>query len=179
MTLARVPPEDLVLIGRVVRPHGIDGRLKITSYAESAETFLNSKALHVKASSGRIEEVRVLSVRPAKKFFLLSLEGVQSLEAAEQYRGAEVYTSKNSLSRTGGEYFWYELIGLKVYSVAGVFIGEIKQILPTGSNDIFVVGEGKKEILIPATHDVVKQIDLENKRMIILEMEGLLDLNEA
>ena len=77
------------------------------------------------------------------------------------------------------EYFWYELIGLRVYLETDKYIGTIRHILPTGCNDIYIVREGKTEIFIPAIHDVVKKIDLPNKKMIISEMEGLLDLNEV
>ena len=64
-----------------------------------------------------------------------------------------------------------------MYLPGGKYIGTIKHILPTGSHDIYVVRKGTKEVLIPAIHDVVENIDLPNKRMIISEMEGLLDLN--
>jgi 16S rRNA processing protein RimM len=179
VTLGKVFPESLLLVGKVVRPHGTDGLLKINSYAESAETFTKVEVVHLKGVSGEFVEFRVMSIKPHKKAFLLNLEGLKTLEKAEQHRGAEIYVSKDCLLRDEGDYFWHELIGLKVYSLNGRFIGRIRHILSTGSNDIFIVGEGKEEVLIPAIHEVVKQIDLEDKRMIISEMEGLLDLNEA
>jgi 16S rRNA processing protein RimM len=179
MTLGKGFPESLLLIGKVIRPHGLDGLLKITSYAESAETLRNLEVVHLKGVSGEFVEYRVISVKPHKRSFLLKLEGLRAVDKAEEYRGAEIYLSKDCLRRAEGDYFWHELIGLKVYALNGKFIGEIKHILSTGSNDIFIVGEGKEEVLIPATHEVVKQIDIKNRRMIISEMEGLLDLNEA
>jgi 16S rRNA processing protein RimM len=179
MTLGKGFPESLLLIGKVIRPHGLDGLLKISSYAESAETLANLKVVYLKGVSGEFVEHRVISIKPHNKSFLLNLEGLRAVEEAEQCRGAGIYVSKDCLGRGEGDYFWYELIGLKVYSLDGKYIGQIKHILPTGSNDIFIVGEGKGEVLIPATREVVKQIDTENQRMIISEMEGLLDLNEA
>jgi 16S rRNA processing protein RimM len=179
MTLGKGFPESLLLIGKVLRPHGLEGLLKASSYAESPETFINLKVVHLKGVSGEFVEYRVISIKPHKKFFLLNLDGLRALKDAEQYRGAEIYVGKDCLGRGEGDYFWYELIGLKVYSLNGRLIGEIKQILSTGSNDIFIVGDGKGEVLLPATHEVVKQIDIKNQRVIISEMEGLLDLNEA
>jgi 16S rRNA processing protein RimM len=82
-------------------------------------------------------------------------------------------------SKSRDEYFWHELIGLEVYLSRGEYVGKIKNILPTGSNDIYVVQEGNKEVLIPATYDVIQEIDLTEKRMIISDVEGLLDLNEV
>ena len=110
----------------------------------------------------------------------MKLEGLNTLEEAEKYRGAAILIKGDLLPREGDEeYFWHELIGLEVYLSGGEYVGTIKHILPTGSNDIYVVQEGKTELLIPAIHDVVKEIDLINNRMIISEVEGLLDLNEV
>ena len=83
------------------------------------------------------------------------------------------------MEKEGGEYFWYELIGLDVYLVSGEYIGKIENILPTGSNDVYIVGKEEKEYLIPAIEDVVKEIDIERKKMIIEPLEGLLELAET
>jgi len=178
--LSKVSPENLLLLGKVIRPHGLQGLLRIRSYAQSEESFLKAGIVFLKTGSGEIQEYQVLSVRPHKNIFLLKLKGLSSLDDAERLREAEILIREDS-SGSGKdlEYFWYELIGLRVYTDTGRYIGEIRHILPTGSNDVYVVREGEKEILIPAIHDVVKEIDLADKRMIISEMEGLLDLNEV
>ena len=175
-----VSPENLLLIGKVVRPHGLAGVLRIKSYARSEESLLNARTIFLKPSSGETRACVVLSVKPHKNIHLIKLKGLHSLEEAEKYRGAEVLIRRDSLTRENEEdYFWHELIGLRVYLKGGRYVGTIKHILSTGGNDIYVVQEGEKEFLIPAIHEVVEQIDLANKRMIITEMEGLLDLNEV
>jgi 16S rRNA processing protein RimM len=103
---------------------------------------------------------------------------LSSRDQTETFRGAEIFIRKKAVSRRKDEYFWHELIGLRVYLETGRYLGTVKDILPTAGNDIYVVQEGKEEFLIPAIHEVVKTIDLENGKMIISEMEGLLDLNE-
>jgi 16S rRNA processing protein RimM len=178
--LSKVSPEDLLLMGKVVRPHGVEGALRIKSYAQSEESFLSAGTVFLRSSSGQTWEYVVSSVRPHKNILLLKLEGLNTLEEAEKYRGAAILIKRDALPQEGDEeYFWHELIGLQVYLSGGEYVGTIKHILPTGSNDIYVVQEGKKEVLIPAIHDVVKEIDLINNRMIISEVEGLLDLNEV
>ena len=178
--MSKVSPEDLLLMGKVVRPHGIEGALRIKSYAQSEESFLSAGTVSLRSSSGDIREYAVSSVRPHKNILLMKLEGLNTLEEAEKYREATILRQRDSLPREGDEeYFWHELIGLEVYLSGGEYVGTIKHILPTGSNDIYVVQEGKKEVLIPAVHDVVREIDLTNNRMIISEVEGLLDLNEV
>jgi len=167
-------------MGKVVRPHGRDGALRIKSYAQSEESFLIVGKVFLRSSFGETREYVVSSVRPHKNILLMKLEGLNTLEEAEKYRGAAILIKRDLLPREGEEeYFWHELIGLEVYLSGGEYVGTIKHILPTGSNDIYVVQEGKKEVLIPAIHDVVQEIDLIHNRMIISEVEGLLDLNEV
>lgn len=178
--MSKVSPEDLLLMGKVVRPHGLEGLLRIISYAQSEESFLNAGTIFLRSTSGEIHEEAVISVRPHKNIYLMRLKGLNSLKEAEKYGGASILIKKASLSRENDEeYFWYELIGLEVYLKGGKYVGTIKHVLPTGSNDIYVVQEGQKELLIPAIHDVVEEIDFTNKKMIISGMEGLLDLNEV
>ena len=173
-------PNDLIPIGKVIRPHGLEGLLRILSFAQSEKSFLDSVTIFLKPSSEKPREYSLVSLRPHKKNFLLKLQDVNSVEDAEKFKGAEILIRKDSLSKKNDdEYFWHELIGLRVYLETDKYIGTIKHILPTGGNDIYIVGEGEEEIFIPAIHDVVKKIDLPNKKMIISEIEGLLDLNEV
>ena len=178
--MSKVSPENLLLVGKVNRPHGLGGLLRISSYAQSEESFLNAGTIFLKSGPEKLHEFAVLSVKPRKSIFLMKLDGMDSLEEAERYRGAEILIRKDSLRRESeDEYFWFELIGLKVYTNTGRHIGILREILPSGSNDIYVVRKGEAEFLIPAIHDVIEEIDLKNKRMTISEMEGLFDLNEV
>jgi len=109
----------------------------------------------------------------------MKLEGVNSVGEAERLREAEILVKSDLIHRKEGEYFWHELIGLRVFLDTGEHIGNITRIMPAGGNEIYVVGHGKKEIFIPAADEVVKEIDLEKGMMTISAMEGLLDLNEV
>ena len=170
----------MLLVGKVIRPHGVGGLLRILSYARSEQTFLLSGMVSLKLDSGETREHRVLSIVPHKNYYLMRLEGLGSVETADRYKGADLFVRKDAVGDTDeGEYFWHEIIGLKVYVETGRFIGTVRHILSTGSNDIYVVQEGEGEVLVPAIHEVVKEIDLDKKQMIVSEMEGLLDLNEA
>lgn len=177
--MSKVFPEALLLIGRVIGPHGLRGLLKIESYARSEDTLLTAGRIYLRQSHGEISEYEIISAVPHKGVSLIRLEGLDTADQAEAYRGAEILIRKAAVSREKDEYFWHELIGLRVYLETGRYLGTLKAILPTAGNDIYVVREGKDEFLIPAIHDVVKTIDLENGKMIISEVEGLLDLNEV
>lgn len=178
--MSQVSTDDLLLVGKVARPHGIDGWLRILSFAQSGETFLRSGTVFIGAGPGETRSYVVSSIKPHKNVFLLKLKGVDSFEEAEKHRGAAIFVKKETLPpKTEDEYYWYELIGLRVHLNTGQDLGTIRQIIPTGSNDVYVVRKGNREYLVPATHDVVKDIDLSQKRMIIEEKEGLFNLNEV
>lgn len=167
-------------MGEVIRPHGREGVLRIRSYAQSEKSFLDGGKIFLKSASGETREYTVLSVKPHKNISLMKLSNLNSIEEAEKYRGAEILIRRDYLiNKKEDEYFWHELVGLRVYLNTGKYLGIVKHILPTGSNDIYVVREGEREFLIPAIHDVVEEIDVTNKKIIISEMEGLLDISEA
>ena len=170
----------MLLVGEVIRPHGRGGLLRIRSYAHSEETFSSAGGVFLRLCSGETYQYKVESVVRHKGAYLLRLEGLDSLGTAERYRGAAILVNKEALGRLDEEeYFWHEIIGLEVYLDTGRFLGTIKHILPTGGNDIYVVEEQEGELLIPAIHEVVREIDLNHKKMIVSEMEGLFDLNEV
>jgi len=178
--LCRVSPENLLLVGKVIRPHGLEGLLRIWSYAQSERSFLNAGTVFLKLDPEETHGYTVISIRPHKNVFLMELDGLSSIEEAEQCRGAEIFIRKDTLKRENeDEYFWFELIGLRVFLNTGRYVGTLRDILTTGSNDIYVVRDGKTESMIPAIHDVVEEIDLENNRMIISEIEGLFDIDEV
>ena len=173
-------PEKLILLGKVIRSHGLDGILRIKSYARSEESFLYAGSVFLEPDRQEPVEFKVLSIKPHKGLFLLKLLNIDSIEKADFYRGANIYISEKRLKRDNeDEYFWYELKGIKVYLNTGKLIGRIKEIINTGSNDIFVVKSDTSEILIPALQEIVESVDLENRQMIISDTKGLLELNEV
>jgi len=168
---------DLILIGHVIRPHGLTGLLRIVSYAQSKETFLEAGSVFLKTGQDELHERKVVSIRPHRSIFLLKLSGLNSIDQAEALRGAGILVRKDSLAeKDEDEFFWYELLGLDVYLETGQYLGILKEIFPTGSNDVYVVENQGKEFLIPAIHQVVEEIDIPRKRMIISPVKGLLDL---
>jgi 16S rRNA processing protein RimM len=169
---------DLILIGHFIRPHGLTGLLRIVSYAQSIETFLEAGSVFMNTDRNELYERKVVSIRPYRSVYILRLSGLNSIDKAEIFQGAGILIRKNSLKKKDeDEFFWYELLGLDVYLITGQYIGVLKEILPTGSNDVYVVENQGKESLIPAIHQVIKEINIPLKRMVILPIKGLLDLS--
>ena len=106
---------------------------------------------------------------------ILKLAKIDSVEDAQQLRGQLLEVPQSRLhSLSQDEYYQFQLLGLEVWTNDGEFLGQIAQILPTGSNDVYVVPVTDGEVLIPAIEDVVKSIDIENGRMTIEAVKGLL-----
>jgi len=176
--LGQASPDTLLLMGKVVGPHGVDGFLRVLSYAESDASFHDVDTVFLRSISGEVRKFTLAGVRPHKQVLLMKLEGVSNRREAETLRGKEVLIRKEAIRREDDAYFWHELLGIKVFLDTGAYLGVISRIIPTGANDIYVVGTGDKEILLPATHEVVKEINIENEKMIVSATEDLLNLYE-
>ncbi len=172
-------PDNALFFGKVLRPHGLEGLLRVQVFSQSAASLLNAGKVFFKLATGENRCLSVISARPHKNVFLVELAGLTDINQAESFRGAELHISKDALVREEGEYFWFELLGLEVFLNDGVFLGVVSQIIPAGNNEIYVVKNGDREIFLPAAQEVVNHIDLENRKMIISALEGLLDLNEV
>lgn len=173
-------PSGLLLIGKVIRPHGLRGTLRVMFYVETKEIFEKEEHVFLRLPGGGIDKYSITSLVSHKNYSLLALKEIDSRHWAERLRGAEILVRKEAIPRRSeGEYFWDELLGIRVFLDSGEFLGNIFQVIPTGANDIYVVKTKDKEILIPGTYEVVKEVNTEKEWMIVSPMEGLLDLNEV
>ncbi|MDD5724350.1 MAG: ribosome maturation factor RimM [Syntrophales bacterium] len=163
---------DLIEIGKIVKPIGLKGRLKVLSYCEPArgggealESVLVGKDIEC-VSSFNVRHIRV-----QRGSFFLQLEGVEDLETAGELVGQSVFIPPETLP--DGEYYWRDIIGLDIITEEGKRLGKITAILPTGSNDVYICSDGEREVLVPAFADVVQRIDIEKGLMVVRLPEGL------
>ena len=95
-------------------------------------------------------------------------------DAAEALVGSRLWVDKTTLpDLDDGIYYWFELIGLSVYTTQGRYLGLLESILQTGSNDVYVIRDGEKEVLLPALASVVQAVDIHQRRMEVILPEGL------
>ena len=160
----------LINVGQILGPHGTDGALKIRSFTDVPTRFSPGNILHIKNNSHSIIE----SYSLRKDQLVIRLTGLDSIKEVEQLAGHWVQ-SECSLSPTleQNEFFHYQLLGLLVYSESGEELGIIKEIIQTGSNDVYLVHDGANEILLPAISQVVREIDLDEGSMTVTLIEGL------
>jgi len=163
-----------LLIAKIVGTHGIKGTFRVYSYAESLSVFKPDSSILIRDTRGYEESYVVNWAKPHKQIILLSLEDITNISQAEPLIGSELFISKSDLPKLeNGTYYWFDIIGLSVFTIDDKYIGRIESIIPTGSNDVFVVKDGDKEILIPGLESVVLSIDLNKKIMRVDLPDGL------
>ena len=163
------PPESLI-VGRILAPWGIRGEVKVEVLTDFPERFAPGKAVYLDTGPLEIERCRYY-----KHHLILKLVTVDSIEAAEKLRGQALTIPSSELHLLPeGQYYTFQLIGLKVVTTEGQTLGHVTDIMSTGSNDVYIVAGKRGEILIPAIEDVVKSIDLKKGKMVVEAIEGLL-----
>jgi 16S rRNA processing protein RimM len=168
--------DNLILMGKIAGTHGIKGQLRVVPYSGLADNLLLCKSLFVKDAKGVLAQYEVTSASIHGKKLLVTLRGFAGINQVLHFVGSEVLLYKEQLATPDeGEYYWNDLIGMKVVTTDGVDLGTLESIIETGSNDVYVSVANGKEYLIPALSDTVS-IDVQAKLMTVTPFEGLFDL---
>ncbi len=164
------------MIGTVFRKHGLRGDVKVYPLTDSPQRFLDLHEVLLEDPAGRRHQVRIDNVRFQKDRVILHFEGKDTPEDIEPLMQSKVLVHRSeAVKLPEGRYYYADIIGLSVYTDREKYLGVVEDILETGSNEVYVVREGSKEVLIPATRQVIQKVDLENQRLIVHEVEGLLE----
>jgi 16S rRNA processing protein RimM len=162
---------DWISIGKLARTHGLKGELKFYPHDPEGVELLSGKTVRLEET-----EFKVQSIRGANIPFIIKLEGIDDIDVAKPFTGKEVLTNREDLkSLPEGEYYRSEIEGLEVFDEEGRPYGVIEDIIPTGSNDVYVVRNGDREWMLPMIDSVVKSIDLKQGKLIFHRIEGLID----
>ena len=162
-------PAGYLAVGRVLAPFGVHGEIKVEPLAPP-QTFDTGRSVTLGAERREIE-----SSRRHKGAVLLKLAGIDTPEDIAGYRNEYLQVPEADLAALAeGEYYRYELIGLRVVSTEGEELGEIAEVLERPANDVFVVRGPKGEALIPAVEEIVREVDVEGGVVTIEVVPGLL-----
>lgn len=166
----------MYLVGKVLKPQGIKGEVKVEIITSFPEHFSELEHLYIQIEENW-QTYSIDSLRLTDKFVFIKFKDIYSIEDTEILRTKELYIPKEELKKLADdEYFIHDLSGIRVYNEQGSFRGEICRVETYTSNDVYILKmTSGKEILIPAIKDVVKKIDISGNKMIIHEMEGLFD----
>lgn len=155
--------EDRIKIGKIVNTFGIKGELKVYPYVdyidELSKIYINNK------------EYTLSKSRNQKNVVIIKIKGLDDINLVEDFKNKEIEIDRVDLPKLKeGEYYIEDLIGLDVYTDEGKLLGKLDDIFNTGANDIYQVNN----ILLPAIPDVIKKIDIENQKIIVHIIKGLI-----
>lgn len=162
---------EYIEFGKIVNTHGLKGEIKVYSYTDNEDKILSLKKIY-------IDEVKYLieAIRYQKNMFVIKLKGIDNIYQTENIINKYILREidKSDLDEENG-FFVKDLIGIDVYNIQDEKIGILKEVYNNGASDIYVITlEDNKEVLLPAIKQTVKEIDINNKKMIVDIMEGLL-----
>jgi 16S rRNA processing protein RimM len=173
----------LIRIGRITGVHGLRGGLRFrpdypeSESIESVERIFLADGDAESVSVADAREYRIVEVAQVGQGAIrVMLEGITDINLAQLEKGKNVFAAENDLPPPAENEFYYrDVMGCEVFLTDGVRIGVVEEIIATGANDVFVVRGDGKEVLVPVIEDVVKEIDLDGKRVVIEAIPGLLD----
>lgn len=161
-----------ILVGKVIAPFGVRGEVKIMVMTDFPERFSAGRAINIRLADGRSRTLTLERSRTHKDGLVCKLAGIDDRGAAEEIRQADVIIREDELTRLPeGRFYVFDILGLKVRTDDGRDLGEIVEVLQGGANDVYVTGSG---LCIPALKDVVLNIDVSGKEMVIRPVPGLL-----
>ncbi len=157
---------EKIVIGKFGRVHGVQGWIKINSFADPQENILEFSPWYIKKNNSW-QELDIEQVLLRGKNIVAKLTDIDVREIAQTYTNIDIYVEKSQLpALPKGEYYWSDLEGLTVINQDGVNFGTVQYLLTTGSNDVLAV-KNSRERLVPYIDDVIVNIDLDKKTITV------------
>lgn len=170
----------MILIGKIIGPHGIRGTLKIKPFTDFLDRFDKDKIVKIKFEETLFEFVIEESFLH-KNFVCIKLKGIDDINQALKFKNCEIVIEEDELRTLDkDEYYIHDLIGLKVLDDDDNEIGVITDVISLVSNDVYEIElQNKKKVFYPAVKDFIKEIDISKKIIRIKNYEGFFDTNDA
>lgn len=167
---------EFLEVGKIINTHGLRGDVKIVTWTDYPEDFEEIEKVYVRRKTGD-EVLTITNVKYQKNNIIVKFKEIADINEAEKYKNLVLFADREDLPELEeGAHYIADLIGLDIVDEEGELIGVLVDVFNTGANDIYdVKREGKKNLLLPVIDEVVKNIDLENKKITVHVMEGLDD----
>lgn len=168
---------DKLKVGVIASPHGLKGEVKVFPTTDDANRFKKLKQIMMDTGT-EFKDLTITGLKFSGKFVVLKFAGIDRIEDVQRCKGFGLWIDrKDAVKLAKNEYFVVDLIGMKVINEDGTVLGNIKEVLPTGANDVYVVDTATgKDLLLPAIKECILNIDIESRTICVHVMEGLLDL---
>ncbi len=163
--------DNLLKAGKIVNTHSLRGEVRIFPYCDDADFLCEFDTLYING-----EPKDVVSARVHKGQALIKFDGITDINMAEALVGSIVFIDKDDIELEEGRYFIEDLKGCEVFDIdSGESYGKVTNVIQTGANDVFEVTSEQKTVLVPKIDDVVKEIDIDKKRIVIKALKGLFE----
>jgi 16S rRNA processing protein RimM len=170
-----VETSDFTAVGEIVKAQGIRGELKVIPLTDNPKRFGRLRRVFFRRV-GEWQERYIQGYRMIKEFVLIKFDGINDLTAAEDLGRGLIYIPREERPiPPAGRYYFDQILGLKVFTVTGEFLGVVDQIFQTGANDVYSVKLEDRQVLIPALKSVVRRIDLEKGELLVELPAGLME----
>ncbi len=166
---------DFLEIGQIVNSYGIKGFFKVVPFTDDITRFDDLESIYIEKNK-KLEKKEIEEVKYHKHLVLLKIKGIDDINDTERYKNCILKIDRaNAVKLPEDTYFITDLIGIEVYTEEDEFLGNIADVFPTGSNDVYVVkNELGKQILLPAIGEVIKEVNIETKKMKVKLIPGLI-----
>lgn len=167
----------LIVYGKVTKIHGLAGELRVLPYSRQPESLeLIDHIFISRTEDNNPVKFEITKCRVRKDFAILKLKDIDTPEDAEKLKDRTVYVEQKNLPATDeDEYYWFQLIGLEVYTEEGQYVGKVENLMDRSLQSLLVVTNNGKEVLIPFSEPIVKKVDLKESKLLITPIVGLLD----
>lgn len=164
---------EWVALSRLVKPHGVRGEVRCVLLTDVLDNLLNREWVYWVRGNER-RKLEIESIRSIGPSLIIKFKDVEDRESAQELVGGTLEVPIDELVPLGpGEFYWYQLLGLDVYTQEGEYLGVLEEIMETAGHDVYVVRKEGEEVLLPAVREVIKQIALEERRIVVCLLEGL------
>ena len=166
--------ERLLQVGVISSTHGVRGEVKVFPTTDDVKRFKKLKKVILDTGREHLT-LEIESVKFFKQFAIVKFKGIDNINDIEKYKGKSLLVDReNAVKLRKDEYFIADMIGLAVFTEDGEEFGKLRDVLETGANDVYIIDSLKYgEVLVPAIKQCILDVDIENGKMLIHLMEGL------
>lgn len=167
--------EDLLQVGIITKTHGLRGEVKVFPTTDDVHRFKKLKEVILDTGREKIT-LEIEGVRFLKNLVILKFKGIDNINDIERNTGKSLYVTRENAVKLGkDEYFIADLIGIDVFDEEGRRLGVLKDVIETGANDVYSIElENSQELLLPAIKQCILDVDIDNKKMKVHVLDGLL-----
>ncbi len=166
--------EQFLQVGVISSTHGVRGEVKVFPTTDDANRFRKLKTVILDTGREHLT-LEIEGVKFFKQFVILKFKGIDNINEIEKYKGRSLLVDReHAVKLKENEYFVADMIGISVFTEDGKPFGILKDVMETGANDVYIIESPEYgEVLIPAIRQCILEVDIENQRMVIHLMEGL------